>query len=308
MNFTLKQLRYVEAALRCGSIAKAAKEQNISQSSITAAIDQTEEMVGAELFRRIPAKGIIPTRMGEQVGERIVEFLGQARNVEADLLSVAGSPKGTLRLACFEPTAPYVLPALLNRLTLKYPDIRIEISEGDMRSIANSLRQGSVDVALTYRRETHPDQRFAPFFAARPFALVPSNWPLREKAAITFDDLADLPMILLDLPGTRAYFRELFAAHGVVPKIAHSTKSGAVLRGLVGAQFGYAILNIYGPGDRDERSGYVCIPFDGQIDAAMYGAAFVTRLEQSAMVRALVNTGRALAREGRFDDLVLKPG
>jgi len=38
MGFTLKQLRYFEAALRNGSIATAAVEMNISRSSITAAI------------------------------------------------------------------------------------------------------------------------------------------------------------------------------------------------------------------------------------------------------------------------------
>ncbi len=53
MNFTLKQLCYFDAALRNGSIARAAVEMNISQSSITAAIDMIEQCVGAELFRRV---------------------------------------------------------------------------------------------------------------------------------------------------------------------------------------------------------------------------------------------------------------
>ncbi len=72
MNITLKQLRYFDAALRFGSIARAAEDLNISQSSITAAIDQIERTIGAELFRRIPAKGVVATRIGEQVGERRV--------------------------------------------------------------------------------------------------------------------------------------------------------------------------------------------------------------------------------------------
>ena len=44
MHFTLKQLRYVDAALRTGSIVQAAREMNISQSSIAAAIDASEAL------------------------------------------------------------------------------------------------------------------------------------------------------------------------------------------------------------------------------------------------------------------------
>ncbi|WP_174149553.1 LysR family transcriptional regulator [Leisingera sp. ANG59] len=307
MNFTLKQLRYLEAALRSGSIAKAAQELNISQSSVTAAIDQLEDMIGAELFRRIPAKGIIPTRIGTQVGERVAEFLSQARIFESDLLSMTGNPRGTLRLACFEPTAPYVLPELLKQISVQYPDIRMEIIEGDMAAISTALRDGAVDLALTYLLETHPDHLFAPFFAARPFALIPDTWPLCGKPAISLSDLSDYPFIMLDLPGTRNYFDALFSAQGAKMKIAHSTKSGAVLRGLVAAQFGYALLNICGPADRDHGTGYTAVPLAGDIDSPMYGAAYVTRLDQSPIVRAAVSIGLALAREGRFDRLCLAP-
>ena len=45
MNFTLKQLRYVEATGRLGSIANAATELNISQSSISAAIGALESQI-----------------------------------------------------------------------------------------------------------------------------------------------------------------------------------------------------------------------------------------------------------------------
>jgi DNA-binding transcriptional LysR family regulator len=54
MNFTLKQLRYVEAAGRLGSIAKAAVEVSISQSSITASIDALEASLDYALFVRTP--------------------------------------------------------------------------------------------------------------------------------------------------------------------------------------------------------------------------------------------------------------
>lgn len=304
VTFTLKQLRYFDAAMRCGSIAKAAIEMNISQSSITVAIDQIEQSVGAELFRRIPARGLIATDLGRQTGARVSAFLDQARVFESDLLSIAGDPTGTLRLACYEPTAPYVLPPLLRRIADSYPEIRIDIMEGDMIEIDELLRTGTVDAVLTYRRESHPENKFVPLFRARPWALVPDRSPLAGRTAVTLHDLADQPMVLLDIPGTRDYFSDLFTAQGLTLNVAHSTKSGAVLRGLVAAQFGYTILNICGPDDRDHCGGHCALPIKGDVDEPLFGIAYASQLEQSVVVRAIVDTGIRLAREGGFNHLI----
>lgn len=307
MKFTLKQLRYFDAALRGGSIARAAEEMNISQSSITAAIDLIEQTIGTELFRRVPAKGIVATRTGQQVGELIAGFLEQARVFESDMMSLSGDPAGTLRLACYAPTAPYVLPPLLKRIAQGYPDIRIELLEGDMHSIADLIQAGAVDVALTYRRETPESLSFLPLFRARPWALLPDDSPLAGKPAVSVEDLAPLPMIFLDLPGAQSYFVGLFDKQGLAPNVVHSTKSSSVLRGLVAAHFGYSILNICGPADRDGHAGYVALPISGDVDAPLYGVAYAAALQKSAIVRAVIETGAALAAAGKFDHLLLEP-
>ena len=294
MNFTLKQLRYFDAALRSGSIARAAAEMNISQSSITAAIDLIKQTLDVDLFRRIPAKGIVATQLGQDIGSRVSGFLEQARLFESDLMSLAGDPTGTLRLACYAPTAPYVLPPLLKRIAEEYPDIRIELQEGNMQSISDMLSEGVVDVALTYRRHAPDGERFVPLFRARPWVLLPENSPL-----------ADLPMVLLDLPGTETYFKGLFEARGLSPNVVHSTKSSSVLRGLVAAQFGFSILNICGPNDRDGRAGYVTLPLDGEVDAPLFGVAYAAAVQQSVIVQAVVATSVALTEAGELDHLLL---
>ena len=56
LNFTLKQLKYVEATGRLGSIAKAVSNLNLSQSSITAAINSLESEIGFDLFNNLTQK------------------------------------------------------------------------------------------------------------------------------------------------------------------------------------------------------------------------------------------------------------
>ncbi len=307
MRFTLKQLRYFEAAFRSGSIAKAASEMNISQSSITAAIDVIERSLGFDLFRRMPAKGIQPTRAGRTVGARVAQYLEQTRIFESDLLSLAGDPIGTLRMGCYAPTAPYMLPRLLNRVALDYPAIRVDLKEGDLEAMVGFLQGGLVDVALTYRRVTPSGMPFMPMFRARPYALLPESSPLAARSKVSIRDLADLPMIMLDLPATRSYFSQIFRDQGLEPRIAHSTKSSSVLRGLVAANFGYSILNICGPNDRLGQSGYVSRPITGDLDAPYFGIAYTKASSRSTIVKAVLEIGGDLTASGAFDDLVLTP-
>jgi DNA-binding transcriptional LysR family regulator len=308
MRFTHKQLRYFDAALRNGSIAKAALEMNISQSSVTAAVDLIEQTIGAELFRRVPAKGIMPTPLGEDVGQRVRRFLEQTRLFESDLMSLAGDPTGTLRLACYAPSAPYVLPPLLKRIAALYPDIRIELLEGDIFSIEDMLKKGAVDVALTYRLvDEYEDMEFEPLFRARPWAVFNESSPFAAQNSVTIEELADLPMIVLDLPGAFDYFCSLFTMHGFEPNVVHTTKSSSVLRGLVAAGFGYSILNICGPNDRDGRAGYRAVPISGKVTAPNMGVAFAPGLAQSTIVRAVVKTSRDLVQAGGMDHLLMEP-
>lgn len=306
MRFTHKHLRYFDAALRSGSIAKAAAEMNISQSSITAAIDLIEQSIGAELFRRVPAKGIAPTSLGLEVGVRVSAFLEQTRLFESDLMSLAGDPTGTLRLACYAPTAPHVLPPLLKGIAQRYPDIRIDLLEGDALSIENMLRKGAVDVALSYALEHQTaGTEFLPLFEAPPWALFPDSAPQAKATSITLEELAPLPMIVLDLAGTQDYFKSLFAAVGLEPNIIHTTKSSSVVRGLVAADFGYSLLNICGPVDRSGQSGYVAVPIADRVLAPVFGVAYTPAAQQSSIVRAVLKTSAELVKSGGFDHLLM---
>lgn len=308
MRFTLKQLSYYDAVLRTGSIARASDEMKISQSSITAAIDMIEQTTGAELLRRMPAKGIVATDMGKQVGTRIRRFLEQARIFESDVLSLTGDPAGILRLGCFAPTAPYVLPPLLKRISERYPSIRIDLKEGDMQAIAELLSNGTVDLALTYRRVTPESQPFIPMFRAPPVALIPDVSPLARQADVDLRELAEMPMILLALPRSEDYLLRLFETQGLRPNIAHTTKSSSVLRGLVAANFGYALMNICGPQERAGQNGYIARPIRGTQDSPQYGVAYTFASQRSALVKAVLETCRAIADEGGFDHLISRSG
>ena len=209
MNFTLKQLRYVEAAGRLGSIAKAAEELAISQSSVTAAIDALEHALEYDIFVRTPARGIKATPSGQEALRLIRGFIHQSRHFGAELQSLGQDATGLVRIACYGTAAPAFLPPILKSVTERFPNISMQVLEGDMAGIIEFLDQGRADLVFTYQVSLNAGHDFETLFHAPPYALISTDDPLSREPAVTYADLAERPMVMLDLPGTKEYFLSL---------------------------------------------------------------------------------------------------
>lgn len=305
MNFTVKQMRYFEAAGRHGSISAAAAELNISQSSISAAIDALEGSLGVDLFIRQPAKGIVPTPAGREALEMVGSALSQFGHLQSELASLRGSPRGTLRLGCYQTVAPYVLPSLLKEFSDRYPQARIDLREGDMEMLPRLLATGEIDLALTYGLSEMRDAQFLPLFDARPYALVAADDLLAQRQAVRLAELAARPLVLLDLPHTKEYFRSLFRAQGLNMNVAHSSRSSEIVRALVAGGFGVSILNVRSGKEHMDGSGYRCLPLEDDVFTPIFGVARMPKVRLPLMSRVFLELSEALRDSGAFRRLTV---
>lgn len=305
INFTLKQLRYIEATGRLGSISNAAAEQNISQSSITAAIDALESQIGYDLFMRTPAKGISVTPSGAETLRLIRGFIDQSRHFEAEMESVGGDAKGSVRIACYGTAAPSFLPQILKDFTKTYPGISIKLLEGDMLETVAYLRNGEADLAFTYIEAVDDKLKFSPLFKAPPYALLPADDPLAEAPFVSFAQLAEKPMVILDLPRTKSYFLAMFEQKGLTPNIVHSTRSAEITRALVAGGYGYSILNICPPDYRQDDRRFRVVPIKDDIRVPVFGIATLAGNRQPRMVSAFIENCAKLKEIGVFEEIVV---
>jgi DNA-binding transcriptional LysR family regulator len=304
MNFTLKQLRYVEAAGRCGSITNAAEMLSISQSSITAAIDALEQALGFDLFIRMPAKGIQPTPSGMDALSHIRSYLEQTNHLDSDLRSIGGQPVGALRLACYVTTAPHVLPLMLKGFVRDHPGVRVDLAEGDMVSVVEQLLAGGVDLACTYNNKLPEQVSFTPLFSAPPYAIISAEDSLAKKSSVTLAELAERPMIVLDLPFGRDYYTDLFYSRGLRPTAAYSTRSSEIVRALAAGGFGFSVLNI-----RARETGapeYACLPIRDPTPEIEFGIVSIAGVRHPRIVRAFLDHCAQLSSAGVFDELTVK--
>ncbi len=233
MAFTLKQLRYFIAVAEAGGLTAASQVLRISQPSLSAAIAQLEAEFGVQLFLRHRARGLSLTRSGQRFLADARRLLDHAGEVAAGAQDLAGSMRGPLEIGCFTTLAPVFLPPLLADFGRSHPDITVGFREASLDRVQDDLLSGACELALLY--DLNLSERLEPIGLAElaPYVLLAADHPLAARRRVSLSDLAAVPMVLLDLPHSRDYFRSFFLASGQEPNVRHRTANVETLRGLV---------------------------------------------------------------------------
>ncbi len=248
-RYTLRQLEYLLACIDTRSVAGAAAKLNVSQPTISVALSKLEEQLGVQLLLRHPSRGVTPTSAAEKIVQSARSLLAHASDLERQTMETGTKLEGDLRIGSFSTLAPSVLPGLIQNLSATHPGIRLQLREGPQDWIVAALQNGQLDLALLYDIDLPPDLHVVPLLSRRPYVVLSTENPLAERPMIALADLVAEPLILLDVPPSRDYFLGLFRDAGLMPRVAHSTPSIEMVRGMVGCGLGYSLLVTRPEGD-----------------------------------------------------------
>lgn len=195
MNLTLKQMRYFDALARHGHFGRAADTCAISQPALSMQIKEMEETLGLALFER-SARQLRLTAFGEQCLTRVRAIL---RGVEelGDLARASqGRLVGRLRIGVIPTVAPYLLPAIIGRLTALNEALDIHVRETVTPKLLAELAEGRLDCAILALPVSEGWLEETPLFAedfvlVRPAADAGSPVPNREM-------LREMRLLLLE--------------------------------------------------------------------------------------------------------------
>ncbi|MEU1663065.1 LysR substrate-binding domain-containing protein [Streptomyces sparsogenes] len=245
VGFTLVQLRYFLVAAERGSMTEASAELRIAQSAVSAAIYNLERDLQVQLFIRRRGRGLTLTPAGERLRQQARDLLARAREVEREARGDSATISGPVAVGCFVTLAPYYLPPLFSECTRLYPGIEIDVVEAETDQLVHALATGRVDFALTYGLglSAEADLRSETIARAPAYVIVSADHPLAGRGSVELADLSAEPLVLLDLPHSRDYFRSLVAATGTAPDVRYRTQSYEAVRSLVARGLGYSVLN-----------------------------------------------------------------
>jgi DNA-binding transcriptional LysR family regulator len=308
MRYTLKQLRYLEATARLRSITAAAGEFSISPSSIAAAIDGIESELSQPLFNRNPSKGVVPTRFGGEFLKHVRELLQSHSRFEQALSGINENIEGSISMGCFTPIAPIILPLVLKIVSEAHPNLTIQIIEGDADNMAELLKTDKIDLALTYSLGLPDSFYFQSLFYAPPHIALSTSHPLASRQSVELEELADEPLILLNLDRTRSYMLDLFDQCGLKPNILYLSRSSEMVRSLVAAEFGYSIFNVKPRTKQTYTMGdLVRIPLPSRHLAPEFGIIHHGMNRLTRVSQAVIEACVRLKSENIFQDFVVTP-
>jgi DNA-binding transcriptional LysR family regulator len=302
VGFTLTQLRYFAAAAEQGSMTAASRELMVSQSAISTAVAQLEKELGVQLLLRHHARGLTLTAAGQEFYRELRSYLVHTTEL-AEVARTAGQAVvGDLTVGCFSTLGPFELPRLLAACEEQHPGIRIAVLEDEHAALKQALRSGRCELALMYSYDLDDDIDHVRLGVAAPYVLLPKGHRLARRRKIALTELAEEPMVLLDLPHSGQYFERLVESTGFRPRIRHRSSGFETVRAMVANGQGWSVLN-QRPASNTTYDGaeVVTLAISDQIEplgivlASMAGIRLTSRAQ--AFVRSSIQTARRAGRE-----------
>jgi DNA-binding transcriptional LysR family regulator len=241
-DLTIKQIRYFISAADNGSMSAAAKSLGIAQSAVSSAIAELERTFGVQLLVR-HRRGLSSTAEGRVLLDRARDLLLQVDDLLNEAVDLGKSPSGTVQLGCFRTLSPFFVPFFVERVAARYPNLRVEIIEGNLDDLQAQLLQGVLGAAVLYDIELDSRLEADLLSVAPPHVVLPTTHALAAQETVSLRSLTDEPFILLDLPYSRDYFERLFVNAGSRPRIVHRSANYETVRALVAAGHGFTVLN-----------------------------------------------------------------
>lgn len=243
VRYTLRQCTYFRAVAQHGGIAQAARALSISQPSIAQALDKLEDVTGLVLFDRHHARGLTLTLQGRVFLEHVTRLEQQAQQVEREASALAAEAAGEIRLGVFWTLSPFYAAGLIRSFGETAPGVIVRQREMSLADLADALREGTIDLALTYDRGAEPEGlAFLELAALRPMVVLAADHPLASRRSVNLSELAAEAYVMLDGPGSRSYFEDLLEEIGISPRISYISTSLESVRSAVAAGFGFTLL------------------------------------------------------------------
>lgn len=244
MSVSIKAMQYFLSAAEQGSIVKAAKQLNVVPSAVSNAIDMVETAFGLQLVQRFPAKGITPTAAGAVVIQKIRNLVDDYEILLQQGSELRTALSGNISVGYYAPVASAFIPAIFAPMLKTNPGIRLKLIETDNETVQDRLLAGEFDLIIFVASNIRAGIVHHRLIEAPPYVLVSSEHRLAGQAFVTPDDLNNEPMVLLDLPMTSEYYRNVFAGTDVASQIVAQANTHEMVRSLVGRNIGFSILNM----------------------------------------------------------------
>ncbi len=231
MKMTLRQIEIFLNVVEEGHLTNVAKKMGLSQSAISMSIKELENILGRPLFDRINKK-LILNEVGRNFFQSIEPLYHKIRDIEYEFQNT--EDKGTVRVGASTTIVDYLIPPIACKYMGKYPDVKIQLKEGNTRDIAEMVRHGELDMGFVEGAVADPDL-IREIIGDDELIIVTANKELLSRSWY-IDELAEQRWLLREEgSGTRAvfldYIKEKVPRLNIFMELGHTESIKSLLQG-----------------------------------------------------------------------------
>lgn len=194
---TLRQLQYFLAVMELRHFGMAAEQCCVTQSTLSAAIQELESLLGVPLFER-SHRQVTPTEPALAMAEKAEQIVSLTKTMVGLVQAKGQAMTGNLRLGVIPTIGPFLLPRVLPDIRRLYPELKLLLIEDQTANLLKRMQDGSLDaiiLALPYdigKLETKIfwDENF--------LVAIPGDHKLANLASINSQHLPAEELLLLE--------------------------------------------------------------------------------------------------------------
>jgi len=217
---------------------------NITQSVLSRQIKALEEELQVELFKRSNRK-VELTPAGRFLQQQLKPLMEQMSSIIRYGRKIHQGEGGRIVINHPGSISYDMLPDLLGRISVAFPDIKVELIQLKPTQEIELLKAFEID--LCYSRLRYDDEFvISKFISEDSLALVvPDAHPILAESDITPEALQAEPFILSTLTDGETYqqrMAQIFSRYGIEPNIRFESDFGSMILSLVEKGFGISVM------------------------------------------------------------------
>lgn len=266
-----RQLRYFAAIHDHGSLSGAANHLHVATSALSHHLANLEANLGTKLFIRRP-RGLTPTAAGERLYDHARAILRSMEAAEQDVRGEARDVAGEVSIGMAHSAVKAIGLELIETVLRDYPRLKLSLSESLSGSTLVHLMSSEVDLAVVYNPPQDTALRTQAVLEERMVCVGRPELIGDADVPITFDDLLELPIILLKQGlSARALMDDVNLLKKLETRARLHLNSVSAIAGALGAGLGCAIGTSLFMQDQLRSGDLVSRPiFDPELSRTLY--------------------------------------
>lgn len=222
-----------------GNFTKAADMLGYSQSAVSQTIKVLEAECGCVLIDR-RKDGIRLTKDGEQYMPFFKDVFASENSLAQKQKEMKGLEGSVITIGAYSSITRNIMPRMMAIFKEDYPDVVIDIRQGEHTSIESWIGDGSVDFGFINSDDTGCNN-FKALYVDEMKAIMPSSHDLAGKGSVTLNDLAHYPLIVLD-EGKKSIALQAFEEKKITPHIAYEVYDDYSILAMIHQGLGISIM------------------------------------------------------------------